>query len=124
MKNSPSAGLLTAVALLALSAGCSGYNTESGCETDPSSSDLAVGASTEVEIEIVNGGWNSLDVAGGYWSTDSPVPEDASDSDVLIGVATLVTGDGNTSEQLTSGSIAVKFSTGEVVLFEGPISCN
>jgi len=112
--------MLTVLSAVVTSASCGGRD----CEPPPSSSDLAVGDSTEVEIEIVDGGWSPLDVAGVYWSTDVPVPGGLPSNGRVAGVATLVSGDGDTPEDLTSGSLTLELAGGEVVAFEGPIFCN
>lgn len=95
-----------------------------GCEPPPSSAGLAVGESVDVEIGLVDGGWDSLDVGGVYWSTDAPVPDGLPTNGRVAAIATLVSGDGDSPEQITSGSVSLALSTGDVISFEGPISCN
>ena len=97
--------------------------TASGCESDPSSSDLAVGETTAVEIGIVNGGWDSLDVAGAFWATDTPVPAGQPENGTIVGTATLTDGDADTSAGLTSGSVTLELESGDIIVFEGPILC-
>jgi|GEM_PF-6505926 len=110
-----------AVASVAMLTSCS---RSFGCEPSPSSTGLAVGESAAVEIELVGGGWSSLDVGGAYWSTEAPVPDGLPADGRVEGVATLVSGDGDSPDQITSGSVSVAFSTDDVIAFEGPISCN
>ena len=110
-------------AVLVATTAVAACGTASGCESDPSSGDLAVGESTVVEIDIVDGGWDSLDVAGAFWATDTPVPPGQPDNGTIVGTATLADGDADTSAGLTSGRVTLELDSGDVVAFEGPITC-
>lgn len=53
-----------------------GCSDASGCsDFNPASAPLAVGETTEVEVEVVGGGWSTPDVAGNHWTTETPVPD-------------------------------------------------
>lgn len=71
---------------------------------------MAVGQSAEVTVRVVNGGWDSLDVAGGYWASDEPV--DLADGEYEA-TATLV----------ATETILVQLDAGRTVSFSGPVGC-
>ena len=101
----------------------------SGCSSDqcwdrpPSSGVLGVGQTVRVEVEIVNGGYNTPDVAGAYWSNYEPLPVGMDERSTVTGTATLLEGDFDGSGELRSGVLRIDFDDFGPVDFDGPLVC-
>jgi hypothetical protein len=89
----------------------------SGCsDFEPTSDAMAVGRSANVAVRVVNRGWGSLDVAGGYWVSDDPVvlPDGQS-----AGTAVLTEAGSPSNE----GTVIVDLGDRGSVTFTGPVYC-
>lgn len=95
-----------------------------GCWTEPPiSPPLSVGESTRVQVETSDRGWHTPDIAGGYWSSDQPVPDGAPANGVLFGTATLVDAEYYSDGQLSIATIRIDFDDYGTVEFVGPLNC-
>lgn len=99
-------GLAIAAALTGVScsdaSGCSSFN--------PSSDPRSIGERFETSVEVVNGGWASLDAAGQYWSSYEPVTLDDGTYDATV---TYQSGD----------TMVIELHDGPTVTFNGPVTC-
>lgn len=90
--------------------GCAGF--------DPSSEPIAVGDTSDVTVRRVNGGWDSLDFAGAYWSGGDParLPDGRYEAQATLLSAGSVSSPG-------SGSVLVDLGENGRFKFVGPVTC-